>query len=957
VADEDLGAGFVTITLEDRPAIDAADKLAEKLARALDRGARIAGQRIERAITRAIRQVSPATIEIEADLTAFEIALRKIKLPGPLEIVVIPKVNAAQWRRDIIAQTAGIQIPIRVVPDVSGFDRRIREMRNPTIRADVDANVNTARLKSALGALSSAFATTGKALTGLLGFGALGIAAASATTSIVNLTAALAPAAGILAAGPAVVLGFAAALGTLKLAFSGVGDAFGAALTGDAKAFEKSLDKLSPKAKAAAREVRALKPAFDDLRSSVQDSFFAPLQGEITGVAKALGGTLKGGLTGISTQFGLAATQVLRFLQSAQPIANIGDILSGTTDALDGLGQAAQDVISGFLAIGASVSKAFGSQVSSGIQTVAAKLGGFLTDAANSGKAVAWVDNALTVFAQLGSIISNVGHILFAVFQAGQTAGGGLLNNLMEITGQVRDFVESTQGAAAIQQIFATIATVAKQLGPIIAAVATQLGALAPKLVPIFTALGPAIVSAVNAIGPALQALAPAVATVAQALGQAINQLADSGVLTSIASAIGSIATAIAPVLPLAAQLIGTLGAALTPILNALAPVLGTVVTAIGALVGAISPILVIAGQLIAQLGPILTPIIATLAQTFTALAPVIQTVGNILSSVLGPILGVLPTLLQPILDAFNALVGALLPPLNALLLALQPSLSQLTDAIVQVATALAPVLAQFGLLAAQLLDKLMPLITPLIGLIGELAAILAGRLAQQLTTVVVPALNAVAALLKGDFSGAFRSMGEVVKNQLKLVFDLFTELPLKILQAVGKFGILLEDAGVDLIQGLINGVKSMGGALGGAIKDLAKGAVDAAKSFLGIHSPSTVFATIGQQVGQGFVNGIDSMAGASEMASRTLASAALSPFAGVTSPTVGTASVTGAQQLAAQSAQGTRVRRSGVAQSVPAGGPAIVNNFTINEVASADVTAQRVINRMVTDAGVFLLD
>ena len=917
MADEDLGAGFVTITLEDRPAIDAADKLAEKLARALDRGARIAGQRIERAITRAIRQVSPATIEIEADLTAFEIALRKIKLPGPLEIVVIPKVNAAQWRRDIIAQTAGIQIPIRVVPDVSGFDRRIREMRNPTIRADVDANVNTARLKSALGALSSAFATTGKALTGLLGFGALGIAAASATTSIVNLTAALAPAAGILAAGPAVVLGFAAALGTLKLAFSGVGDAFGAALTGDAKAFEKSLDKLSPKAKAAAREVRTLKPAFTDLRNSVQDSFFAPLIGQISATAKALGGPLKTGLSNIAAQFGTAAAQALGFLRTTEGVANISTILSGTTAALSGLGVAAQDVIQGFLAIGAVVSKAFGSQLSSGIQTVSGKLNGFLVDAANSGKAVAWVDTALNVFAQLGSIISNVGHILFSVFQAGNTAGGGLLNNLMEITGQVRAFVESAQGADALQQIFGTIATVAKQLGPIIAAVAT----------------------------------------VAQALGQAINQLADSGVLTSIASAIGSIATAIAPVLPLAAQLIGTLGAALTPILNALTPVLGTVVTAIGALVGAISPILVIAGQLIAQLGPILTPIIATLAQTFTALAPVIQTVGNILSSVLGPILGVLPTLLQPILDAFNALVGALLPPLNALLLALQPSLSQLTDAIVQVATALAPVLAQFGLLAAQLLDKLMPLITPLIGLIGELAAILAGRLAQQLTTVVVPALNAVAALLKGDFSGAFRSMGEVVKNQLKLVFDLFTELPLKILQAVGKFGILLEDAGVDLIQGLINGVKSMGGALGGAIKDLAKGAVDAAKSFLGIHSPSTVFATIGQQVGQGFVNGIDSMAGASEMASRTLASAALSPFAGVTSPTVGTASVTGAQQLAAQSAQGTRVRRSGVAQSVPAGGPAIVNNFTINEVASADVTAQRVINRMVTDAGVFLLD
>lgn len=78
------------------------------------------------------------------------------------------------------------------------------------------------------------------------------------------------------------------------------------------------------------------------------------------------------------------------------------------------------------------------------------------------------------------------------------------------------------------------------------------------------------------------------------------------------------------------------------------------------------------------------------------------------------------------------------------------------------------------------------------------------------------------------------------------------------VLNAIGSFGSLLYNAGRDLVQGLINGVTSMVGAIGGAIKNAATGAVNTMKSILGIHSPSTVFQEIGQNIGAGLTKGID---------------------------------------------------------------------------------------------------
>lgn len=223
----------------------------------------------------------------------------------------------------------------------------------------------------------------------------------------------------------AAVAVYASALGALKLATDGVGKVFQTALTGNAQQFEKALQSLSPAAQKAALEVHALKPAFDELRNSVQGEFFKELEGRITSTANALAGPLRAGLTAIAQGWGVAARNVLDYVRSSEGVKNVQSILSASAQGVAGLSQATGPLAAGFLQVAAVVSDAFGAKLQTAIAAVGQRIGQFLSDAAHGGQAVSWVQGALTVFQQLGAIALNVGQILSSVFSAASGAGGG----------------------------------------------------------------------------------------------------------------------------------------------------------------------------------------------------------------------------------------------------------------------------------------------------------------------------------------------------------------------------------------------------------------------------------------------------------------------------------------------------------------------------------------------------
>lgn len=951
MADEDLGTGSLTVELDIGTTVIQVRQLGEQLQLILGRASREAGLRMARNLTSGLVRVEPAIAALGRTLTR--------------ELTRASREAGREVSTELREAIEGISpLSVEIDADTTTARAEIRDLAGEAVTVDVDAdtaalNAELARatrdrevkvtIKSTLDAFSKALGSLGKLTSVTLGIGALGAAAASTASSVAALVAALAPAAGILAALPAAALTGAVAFGALKLALTGVGDAFKEGLTGDAKAFEAAIKNLAPSARAAAKEVRALKPQFDALRIAVQGTFFDQFKGQITETAKALKGPLRDGLTGVSEQFGKATSAVLAFSASAEGVKRISQILHGTDLAVQGLDNAARDLTQGFLNISGVVAEAFGPRVSQGIQSASAALGEFLFTSANNGDAVRWVDGAITVFRQLGAIIGNVGAVLRDVFGAAGEVSGGFLGNLVKVTQKMQDFTESVEGQELLVNVFKTLSVVAEQFSSIVGALVVQLGAIIPSIAPLLNAIGPAITGVIKAIGPAVQVLIPGINALVEGLVNGLNLITSSGVLQDLAREFSDVLQAVAPLLPVVARLVTTLVSALVPVVSALSPVVSAAVGVISALATAISPLITVAGKLVAQLGPILTPVLVALGNIITQLSPLIAALADIIGTALGAQLSQLPALMAPFLDSLQILVAKLVPVALQLLAALQPALASIGQTFNTLAVALAPVLVQMTKLTSDILTKLQPLIPPLIAGIAALANVFASGLASTLTNVVLPALRVISAFLSGDLSGSARAFKDLIAGVGREVVAVFTALPRAILAATSGFSRLLFSAGADLIRGMIDGVGSAASALVNKVKGVVGDAVSGAKSLLGISSPSKVFQEIGKFTGQGLINGLDASASSVSRAAVRMAGSVLDPFNG-NAPNVAVGATSGA--FAGSGANSATFTPAGALTGSSRGAQTIVNNFTINEVGGGDATAQRIISRLVMAGG-----
>lgn len=192
------------------------------------------------------------------------------------------------------------------------------------------------------------------------------------------------------------------------------------------------------------------------------------------------------------------------------------------------------------------------------------------------------------------------------------------------------------------------------------------------------------------------------------------------------------------------------------------------------------------------------------------------------------------------------------------------------------------------------------------------------------ITTVVSTAINAVAgiiravtAVMRGDWRGAWnaikgvastiwsgiksvvttginavKSVVTTVMNAVKSVFstiwnaikDIFTTAAKGITDIMK--GVNLFDIGKNIVQGLINGIKSMIGSVGSAIGSIKDSIVNGAKSLLGIHSPSTVMRDeVGQYITLGIVQGILSQGSAVSDAMNSLVSLTQIKFPDIKAP------------------------------------------------------------------------
>lgn|GEM_PF-2831440 len=243
---------------------------------------------------------------------------------------------------------------------------------------------------------------------------------------------------------------------------------------------------------------------------------------------------------------------------------------------------------------------------------------------------------------------------------------------------------------------------------------------------------------------------------------------------------------------------------------------------------------------------------------------------------------------LEPVLGALKTLVD-MFDKSNPLAQALSAVFKGLFEPVAKNAQAAAYAVEAFALGVAIQLTKAYIAFKPLLqgfdafGLSVRTAKDYGEKFATALlivgagTGIVVAGLGILLAVALA-IPVAFFALGYAIGTAIGGVIDWFSRLGARADawrdEMVSKF----VDIGAQLINGLVSGISSAAATVVDAVSSTVRAAIDTAKNLLGIHSPSTVFAEIGDNTAQGYAQGVE---GGTPDAQRSMANLTVPPAGG----------------------------------------------------------------------------
>jgi phage-related protein len=287
----------------------------------------------------------------------------------------------------------------------------------------------------------------------------------------------------------------------------------------------EAMAKLSPNAQAFVREVMGLKGAWDGVRKSVQDNLFAGLAAEVKPLAKEWFPLLQTGMGKVATGLNGIIKETVAYLHTAEAQQNVAHIFDNTGQAVTNLRTVVRDLLAAFLDI-ASVGSDFLPDMATGASNAAARFRDFISAAKESGKLREWMQGALDTLGTLWQLLKNLGSIIGSVFSAFDQSGGGALNTLTLLTGELSDFLKTAQGRDALEALGRILAAIGKAYGKVFLSfldVASDiLVAIEPLVVAFADAVGTYLAVALQAIAPVLQLVADVLGFLGPSLGPVI---------------------------------------------------------------------------------------------------------------------------------------------------------------------------------------------------------------------------------------------------------------------------------------------------------------------------------------------------------------------------------------------------------------------------------------------------
>jgi tape measure domain-containing protein len=450
---------------------------------------------------------------------------------------------------------------------------------------------------------------------------------------------------------------------------------------------------------------------------------------------------------------------------------------------------------------------------------------------------------------------------------------------------------------------------------------------------------GTGILITVTSLGLLADAMAKMATMSWGGIGKAMTELAGALTLMSLALIMippSSVASAVALVGTAAALLIvaqvleqfgamswGEIGKAMTVLAGSLILITTAMIFATAAVPGA-AAILIMAAAL-----AILTPILLTLAQmslgeigtALLALAGVFAVLG-VAGLLLGPVVPILFALGAAIIliGAGVALAGVGVLALSAGLTALSVAGAAGTAVLVGMVSALiglipmaltqiglglvaiakviitsAPVFAQAIItVISSLLDLINTLFPKFIIVATNIITLLLQTLVNLTPRIVQAGCNIVIAILTGIannigmmvqrgvdivvnfINGVSAGIPKVIEAGVNLILNFINSLTNAINGHSSEMGAAGGRLAVAIVTGMVNGIRAGVGQIADAARGVAESALNAAKSFLGINSPSKEFELIGKYSTQGFANGLETYSKISTAAAESVGNDAL---------------------------------------------------------------------------------
>ena len=258
--------------------------------------------------------------------------------------------------------------------------------------------------------------------------------------------------------------------------------------------------------------------------------------------------------------------------------------------------------------------------------------------------------------------------------------------------------------------------------------------------------------------------------------------------------------------------------------------------------------------------------------------------------------MSILEGIYNGIAEAFPALATAAVDIVIGLADGIMENLPSIVDAAISMVDSLAEAVVEnapkLGEKAGDIIVKFTEMLTnpsSVTQLFSAAMRIIMG-LANGILNCLPKLIDAVPVIIKNLVANITANVPQLVMTGLELIVALATGL----IQAIPRLVLAIPailwalvsgimegadqfiDIGVDLVEGLWKGIKQRWSDLVNDFKNLAHNLVDKVKGIFGIHSPSTVFAGIGNNIDKGLAKGIKGGLGEVEKAMDTLSSVPL---------------------------------------------------------------------------------